>query len=356
MKNITASKQRSSNFELLRILAMMGIMASHYNGYIAEDLKATFTPLSEFLLIQANWGKIGIDIFMLISGYFMCTKDLSWQRYIKLWIQIYFYQIIIGIPLVLFGALPSSANSFINLIFPWRIINMDNFITAFMIFYLLTPFVRLLIINISKRQLGILIVMFTFIYVGYNSIPRFQVYNDPIIWFSYLYFVAGYIRLYGFPIKDSSLVFWGTLLIVNVLLVCVITVLMHRLGLPIHRLTGEANSLFAVPTSISSFMFFKNLKMHYSKLVNMLGAATFGVLLIHTNSIVMTKIVFVDLFDTPALLEKSFFDGIAYFSGTLIILYISCSVIDIIRKLYIESRVLDVVYRFSRVIGNHLKK
>ena len=41
-----------------------------------------------------------------------------------------------------------------------------------------------------------------------------------------------------------------------------------------------------------SLMFFKGLKMNYSKTINMINASTFGVLLIHDNSELMEKWLF----------------------------------------------------------------
>ena len=56
-----------------------------------------------FLSYWGMWGKTGINIFILISGYFMCKSDLAIKRYCKVTFKIYFYNFIIYIVLFLIG-------------------------------------------------------------------------------------------------------------------------------------------------------------------------------------------------------------------------------------------------------------
>lgn len=46
----------------------------------------------------------------------------------------------------------------------------------------------------------------------------------------------------------------------------------------------DFNTFLAVVTGISTFLFFKNWKIKYSKFINTVSATTFGILLIHANS------------------------------------------------------------------------
>lgn len=51
-----------------------------------------------------------------------------------------------------------------------------------------------------------------------------------------------------------------------------------------YMLVSGSNTFLALAISICSFMYFKNLKIRYSKLINIIGGSTFGVLCIHANS------------------------------------------------------------------------
>ena len=106
LKKIFLTK-RDSNLELLRIVAMLGIIASHY-GFGLKPLLAE-EPLSINSLWFLNltlWGKVGINCFMLISGYFMCEMAISAKKYIKLLAQVYFYSILINGIFLLSGYCP----------------------------------------------------------------------------------------------------------------------------------------------------------------------------------------------------------------------------------------------------------
>lgn len=68
----TSTKQRLSNLELLRILAMLFIVAHHsvVNSGIAEQFDIFhITPNMMFLQLWGMWGKTAINVFILITGY-----------------------------------------------------------------------------------------------------------------------------------------------------------------------------------------------------------------------------------------------------------------------------------------------
>ena len=77
------SRDRESNIELYRIIAMFLIVAHHYvvnSGLTAFGGPVYADPLSIkslFLLIWGAFGKIGINCFVLITGYFMCQSKIS---------------------------------------------------------------------------------------------------------------------------------------------------------------------------------------------------------------------------------------------------------------------------------------
>ena len=207
------NKDRSSNLELLRILAMLGIVASHYNGLIMPQLMDSDEPFAHFLLVQSCWGKIGINCFMLISGYFMCEKDATWKKYIKLLAWVYFYIFVIQVPLIIAGEIPNTAQSWMHIVFNWRVFDMDHFVTSFLIFYLFIPFVKKFIHTLSKKELERVIILLSVFFIGYYNTPGFGdgmgFMVHPLVWFTYLFLVAGYLRLYDSPYKHKSLAFWG---------------------------------------------------------------------------------------------------------------------------------------------------
>lgn len=65
---------RSSNIELLRIIAMFMVVLGHYyvkGGFPDDSLMITSKLVMQFL---GSWSKIAVDVFVIISGYFLVTQ------------------------------------------------------------------------------------------------------------------------------------------------------------------------------------------------------------------------------------------------------------------------------------------
>ena len=90
--------QRQSNFELLRIIAMLIIIAPHYvvlSGIIELYDFKSISPNMLFLQFVGCGGKMAINIFVLISSYFICQKKVVWGKVLKLVLEVLFYNILI---------------------------------------------------------------------------------------------------------------------------------------------------------------------------------------------------------------------------------------------------------------------
>lgn len=89
MKQKNNYKNRSSNFEILRIIAMIMIVAHHFSVHGGFEMYISSLQLNTiFLQFLQFGGKIGVNIFVLISGYFLINTDnIKVKKIIKLWIS-----------------------------------------------------------------------------------------------------------------------------------------------------------------------------------------------------------------------------------------------------------------------------
>lgn len=90
------NKHRDWRFELLRIIAMFLIVATHFyaadNWSIHTDPNLSRTWASAAHDSLAMFGQIGVSFFILISAYFLAfNKKNPVPRLIRLWIQIFIY-------------------------------------------------------------------------------------------------------------------------------------------------------------------------------------------------------------------------------------------------------------------------
>lgn len=297
-------KIRRSNLELYRIIVMLLIVAHHYvvnsgqTDVMAED------PLSSkslYLYMLGMWGKTGINCFVLITGYFMCRSHITLRKFLKLFLEIMFYNIVIWAIFVGTGYESFSIKLMLKELSP--IVSIaDGFTSCFLIFYLFIPFLNILVNSMDKRKHACLLALCLFTYTVLGTLPKLHVVFNYITWFSILYFISSYIRIYGlFPrIKNYQ---WGVLtllaIVLSLLSVLFLIALHVHFGIPLapYWLVSDSNALMAVVVSICSFMYFKDLPIKQSKLINTISASTFGVLCIHANSDTMRQWLWKDVVD-----------------------------------------------------------
>lgn len=105
--------------------------------------------------------------------------------------------------------------------------------------------------------------------------------------------------------------------------------------IPCHFFVADSNHLMAVITAVCSFMYFKDMKLKNSRIINTIAASTFGVLLIHANSNTMRKWLWQDILDNEGQYGASTF--VLHAVGSVVIVFVVCIIIDYIRIKIIEN-------------------
>lgn len=158
-------------------------------------------------------------------------------------------------------------------------------------------------------------------------------------WFGIIYFIASYIRLYPNSLFDrKSLWGWMTLIALVLAIVCIMGILLV-LGKAYYAylFVSDSNKFFAVVIAICSFLWFKNMNIRYSKIINAFGAGTFGVLLIHANSDAMRTWLWKDTVDVVGHYSLPFGYLILFSFCVILTIFIVCNLIDQLRIATIEK-------------------
>lgn len=329
---------RSSNIELFRILSMLMIVAHHYvvnSGLMScIDAQSTLRFQDYFLLLFGWGGKTGINCFVLITGYFMCTSNITKEKFCKLLGELYFYKIAIWCLFFFTGYEAFSVKGFLKMVFPFFTV-ADNFTSCFLLFYLLIPFLNKLIHSLTEKEHFWLMVWCIGVYVILPTFAFANVVFNYITWFSILYVIASYIRLHpkdwfnstritGFLAGASLLLSWASVIV----LAMFSRIIGKGIGI-CYFFVADSNKVLALMTGVSTFLFFKNLKIGHSKVINTIAASTFGVLLIHANSDTMRRWLWVDVCNNVGAYETG--NVVVHAVLTVMIVYVLCTSIDIIR-------------------------
>lgn len=349
---------RSSNIELYRIVVMLLIVAHHYvvNSGLYDVLERdTFNASSLTMLLFGAWGKTGINCFVLITGYFMCKSNITSRKFAKLVAQVLFYNIVINSIFVIEGHTAVTTDLILNIINPIYGIS-SGFTSCFLIFFLLIPFLNKLLVQLDCTMHRRLIILLIVVYSIMPCNPKFELSFNYVTWFCVLYLVASYIRFYGlFPSFTSRQ--WGFSALAMFLLGSASVVGMSflwytgRVGLfnP-YFFISDSNKILSLAIAVSSFMYFKSINIPYTKYINALGAATFGVLLIHANSDTMRNWLWSGTVDCVGHYTSDVLSMLGYASASVAAIFFICAFIDWIRQTLLEKYMLDTLARTINII------
>ena len=292
---------RQANIELLRILAMLGVICMHFlgvGGVMTESSGPWFVVTSVFY----SFAIAATSTYVLIGGYFLATSKFRTGRIFRLLLEFFTYTF--GIYL-LFGLVVYLKNG--DNLFQWHefytfylfpIVHEENwFVTCYILMLLFAPFYNVLLQHLTKQQHLLLIAVTVSLFSGVPSLiwhaagQFLQSGGYSFVWFSVLYFVAAYFRLYGVPEHLKS---W-LLGLVYVGASAVTALLVNREHLYPSVLTEEKNGYYfffnynfltVFAASVAMFLLFHRVTIRSAKLgraINRIATYSFAVFLIHTH-------------------------------------------------------------------------
>lgn len=318
---------------------MIAIVAHHYvvnSGVLQVMESEPLTLKSAFFYLFGMWGKIGINCFVLITGYFMCRQDITLRKFLKLLFQVMFYNITVNAVFVVCGYVPFNKGVLYDMLWPIKSVG-DGFVSCFLVFYLCIPFLNVLVRNIDKRQHQLLLALCLFVYTVLGTTTKVPVTINYVTWFGILYFISSYIRFYGICFGRVK-IGWGWMSVSSVAVSAASVLLIAAMTETPGRefiLVADSNHIMAVVTSVCLFMFFKDLPMKNSKFINTVASTTFGVLLIHANSNTMRHWLWRDTLDNVGFFSTD--NAVLHAIVSVATVFVVCSFIDYLRVRYVEK-------------------
>lgn len=280
---------RQTNFELLRVFAMFMITAYHYTLWGVSVWPENIGNRI-FLELWSMLGTVGVNLFVLISGYFGIYSCFKVKKIIKLEVQTLFFSILCMLCLARGNLIQLSITDIIKNMFP-NVFNQWWFITAYIVLYLLSPYINRLLLLLNKREFLSLIFLILIMWcvIPSLSLQISSAFNwSPQIWMISMYVMGAYIRRFPFQIKRGiSLGLIMTMFSIG--LICFPIALVEALHLDfinIDRLIAHiriSNSIPVVWSSLSIFTLFKELRLHSNKAINYVAGSAFSVYLLQEN-------------------------------------------------------------------------
>ena len=204
-------KPKESNLELLRIVNMLLIITHHlavHTPFVFENIHIKY--IVYFLSLG---GKIGVNSFVLLTGYLLVDKKLKIKNLFRIWVDVLFYSITIWgffyfydksyIPEIKFFIFPITYYLY------W-------FVTTYFIMYIILYFFNFQLYDVERKRYLKFIIILVILWSVLSSFPYVNLGYSNVLWFILLYLIGGYIKLYVNKIKNKYL-YSGKIKVMNVI-------------------------------------------------------------------------------------------------------------------------------------------
>lgn len=181
-------KERRSSIELLRILAMLMIVAGHFLGQ--SGLAAAHPSFGMSLASSAaRWA---CNLFLIVGCWFLVDAEFSSRRIGKLYLTVIAYTVPLTILTLACGGHPATKDVMRGFLpFTGRAL---WFASAYISLMLLTPWLRR-VFELPLRSLGLLVGLLTVLLSGVCTLPDEQMcYTIDCCWFVYVYLAVGWTK------------------------------------------------------------------------------------------------------------------------------------------------------------------
>jgi len=323
--------------------------SSTHGGFNLAEQALTFNKI--FLQMITFGGELGVYCFILITGYFMINSTFKVKKFLKLIFEVLFYSIIIMALFYGFGLAEFDISLFIRSLLPITY-SVYWFVTAYVVLYILSPFINKLLKNLSQKMhlalIGVLFILgpvSSSLFLGKLGITNIGL-------FILFYAIAAYIKLYPnacrsfFNAGRSNFIAAGVIYLMFILSVLVFDLIGLRIDIFAQNATHfiALNSPLILLCAVCLFLGFKNLKMPDSRVINQIALSVFGIYLIHDN-IFIRSFLWIDLFDNASYLDSLYL--IPYILGIVFLVFAGCVIIDQIRIFCLERPLFNWIDKFS---------
>ena len=246
------SKDRSSNFELLRLLCIFGILMMHTFGGI--DTSVSFFNTEIHVLVNSIFN-MGVTCFILLSGYFGIRFDF--KKLIRLDLMIIFFTIFgtiavgnLGIKALIKSCIPVISRYY------W-------FISCYFFLCFLTPFLNQIPENFEKL-LAVLLLLFSVI----PTFGFFEIMQDGgkgLVHMVMIYLLGRYLALYHNRSHNTGRLFLGLFLSIGFIFLADSSLTFVRGKL--YTTFCRDCSIFIIFGSVMVLLLFRELNFH-SRFIN----------------------------------------------------------------------------------------
>lgn len=348
------SVERRIGLDILRILAMLGIIGLHLigrGGVLGNlNLMNYRTFIMVFIYVICFFS---VDVFGMLSGYLSWRKKrINYSRIVELIFVTFFYSVVLTLIFYIFnlyGFRSFEIKEFINSLFP-PIIGRYWYITNYVFVFFLMPYLNFIVEKLEQKSLkNMLIVIFIMLSIIPNiffQVDFFKAVNGySALWLLYCYLLGAYLGKYGFSdklYKKRILILISCIFSAYIcnMLVRIITFKMYNEVLYDSWFINYISPFIVIASLVLVSLFseikFKNHK--FDKLITSLSICSFAVYIIHSHYLVYDYFL-LDIMKFS--LSRNVVIIVSYFILFGLGIYFVCSIIDFLRAKFFKMFKID---------------
>lgn len=241
---------RQSNFELLRIICMFGVITGHALQSLYDLHTVNFNVLNTVQIMLMNVCVVAVNCFIMISGYFRIKP--SWKGITGLWMQLLFYAVVSFLLCLWLKPEQSLILGIKRIIFPLSESGLW-FIAAYVGLYFMAPLLNAALDHQSRQQKlrTLVLLLIVDVYLGYmHQAEEITINGYHLIHFIVLYWLGNCLNEFRAKLVSEK---WGG----HFLLVMIINTILHAVKMVFPPIAIIYSMRYNSPmTLIASIIFF----------------------------------------------------------------------------------------------------
>lgn len=367
---------RKSNIELLRIISIALIVCYHLCWHIhwhplsMDAINDAW--LNSLSIVFGSWGILGVDIFVIISSFYLVDKPFASTRIVKILYITSIY--LIGFILIRFisnsitsGILEASKDLMLMLfdeVLQPFFCNDYWYVSAYIVLCLLIPWINRFINNASESLYKKTVIILFFIPFCSNFFVGTPLVAN-VANFIYIYLLVGYLKKWKFDkLLKSKLITAGTFVIPSTIMASVFLDwklphtgfwgLVHNF-IPFTFGNINRHSLIILFSALCLFVFVLKLRSTNNRIINYIASCVFGVYLFHENPVInITKLLGDRLLNTNMYTNKIII--LISFVGVVLLILILGIIIESIRQYICDKLIFKKLIKTISPLCNRIDK
>lgn len=339
--------KKHMGIELLRIIAMLWIIAFHYAEHgVIDMMKESITVSWIILAFCRIGGGLGNCIFVLITGCFMWNNHFKLQKIVYLWLEIWIYSIGCGMICFWLGQEQMTLRSVIKMLMPITF-NEYWYMSTYVLLYFLVPYINKIIESLDKKQhifFNILFLLF-FSVIPTATDARWTVGAGHLFIFVGLYMIGAFIDKYNIiGLMNGKRNYIG--FVAGVVGIWISEIVLKCVNINPFYFSWEIYKTPVVLTAIFMFLIFRNMQIDLPEFILKTAETVGGVYLFHIGR--LQKIIF----------GKIFRNDIVYSESAILLLHLVITILLIFIVGVLVNKIIIKVLKTTiyRYIGNAIKK